>query len=81
MINLPSQIELRPIDALRPYPRNSRKHSDEQVAQVAASIIEFGWTSPILLDGDNGADLRQHDSKSIRRKPNGMPCYGAKGKP
>ena len=28
-----------------------------------------------------GADLRQRDSKSIRRKPNGMPCYGAKGKP
>ena len=29
----------------------------------------------------DGSDLRQRDSKSIRRKPNGMPCYGAKGKP
>ena len=37
-----------------PYARNSRKHSDEQVAQIAASIKEFGWTNPILVDGENG---------------------------
>ncbi|MBI4902889.1 MAG: ParB N-terminal domain-containing protein [Acidobacteria bacterium] len=54
MMNLPSQIELRSIRALLPYPRNSRTHSDEQVAQVAASIMEFGWTSPILVDADGG---------------------------
>jgi DNA modification methylase len=54
MMNLPTQIELWSIRSLLPYARNSRTHSDEQVAQVAASIKEFGWTSPILVDGDGG---------------------------
>jgi len=48
------KIEYRNIDKLIPYINNSRKHSDEQVAQIAASIKEFGWTNPILVDGDNG---------------------------
>jgi hypothetical protein len=48
------QIELRQVAGLLPYARNSRTHSDEQVAQVAASIVEFGWTNPILVDGDGG---------------------------
>ena len=48
------KIEQRPIEALIPYINNSRKHSDEQVAQIAASIKEFGWTNPILVDGANG---------------------------
>jgi site-specific DNA-methyltransferase (adenine-specific) len=39
---------------LTPYARNSRTHSDEQVAQIAASIKEFGWTNPILIDGEKG---------------------------
>jgi len=37
---------------LIPYARNARTHTDEQVAQVAASIIEFGWTNPILVGAD-----------------------------
>lgn len=41
------------VSALTPYIRNSRTHSDEQVAQVAASIKEFGWTNPILIDEDH----------------------------
>ena len=48
------QIENRPIEALIPYARNSRTHSGAQVAQIAASIREFGWTNPVLVDGDNG---------------------------
>jgi DNA modification methylase len=44
----------RKVTDLIPYARNSRTHSDEQVAQIAASIKEFGWTNPILTDGDNG---------------------------
>ena len=48
------QIQPRPIEGLIPYARNSRTHSDEQVAQIAASIREFGWTNPVLVDGDNG---------------------------
>jgi len=34
--------------------RNSRTHSDAQVAQIAASVREFGWTNPVLIDGENG---------------------------
>lgn len=39
---------------LIPYAHNSRTHSDAQVAQIAASINEFGFTNPILVDGENG---------------------------
>ena len=39
---------------LIPYSRNSRTHSEEQVAQIAASIREFGFTNPVLVDGDRG---------------------------
>lgn len=48
------QVEYRPIADLLPYARNSRTHSDEQVAQIAASIREFGFTNPILIDEQNG---------------------------
>jgi len=47
-------VEYRNIDALIPYVNNARTHSDEQIAQIAASIKEFGWTNPVLVDGDNG---------------------------
>lgn len=47
-------IVSRRVDDLIPYARNSRTHDDAQVAQIAASIREFGWTNPILVDGDNG---------------------------
>lgn len=47
-------IEQRAIDALIPYARNSRTHSDAQVAQIAASIREFGFTNPVLVDADGG---------------------------
>jgi DNA modification methylase len=42
------------VSALIPYAKNSRTHDDAQVAQIAASIKEFGWTNPILVDGDKG---------------------------
>jgi site-specific DNA-methyltransferase (adenine-specific) len=48
------QIIERKIEDLIPYVNNSRTHSDAQVAQIAASIKEFGWTNPILVDGDKG---------------------------
>ena len=47
-------VKPRPIEALIPYVRNSRTHSDAQVAQIAGSIRAFGWTNPVLVDGDNG---------------------------
>jgi ParB-like chromosome segregation protein Spo0J len=46
------QVEQWPIDQPIPYIRNARTHSAEQIAQVAASIIEFGWTNPILVGSD-----------------------------
>jgi len=48
------KLEWRQVTDLIPYAKNSRTHSDEQVAQIAASIKEFGWTNPILVDGENG---------------------------
>ncbi|KVC62690.1 DNA methylase N-4 [Burkholderia ubonensis] len=47
------KIELRPVDVLIPYARNAKQHSDAQVAQIAASIVEFGWGAPLLVDGQN----------------------------
>src|SRR6202047_3756774 len=44
------KVERWAIDRLIPYARNARTHSDEQVAQIAASIREFGFTNPVLVD-------------------------------
>jgi DNA modification methylase len=48
------QIAWRPLGELIPYARNPRTHTDAQVAQIAASIREFGWTNPVLVDGAAG---------------------------
>ena len=48
------KIVYKKTEDLIPYARNSRTHDESQVAQIAASIKEFGWTNPILLDGENG---------------------------
>ena len=48
------KITQKKVTELIPYVNNSRTHSDEQVAQIASSIKEFGWTNPILVDGKNG---------------------------
>lgn len=53
-ISPPEKVEQLKIGVLKPYPNNARTHSDEQVAQIARSIEEFGWTNPVLIDGDNG---------------------------
>src|SRR5262249_24042490 len=47
-------IEVWPIEKLKPYARNARTHSKDQVAKIAASITEFGFNNPILVDGKNG---------------------------
>lgn len=48
------QVRYRPVAELIPFARNARTHSDAQVAQIAASIREFGWTNPVLVDGEAG---------------------------
>lgn len=54
MGNPADKIEKWDIEKLIPYARNARTHSDEQVGQIAASIREWGWTTPILVDEDGG---------------------------
>jgi DNA modification methylase len=61
------QVEQWPIEKLLPYARNARTHTDEQVAQVAASIIEFGWTNPILI-GPDGVIIAGHARLAAARK-------------
>jgi ParB-like chromosome segregation protein Spo0J len=53
-ISMAQAIELWPIDRLKPYERNARTHSPAQVAKIAAAITEFGFTNPILVDGNDG---------------------------
>jgi DNA modification methylase len=48
------RIELLSVRDLVPYARNSRTHSDQQVAQIAASMSEFGFTNPVLVDQAGG---------------------------
>lgn len=48
------KVVYRKVEDLIPYARNARTHSDAQVAEIAASIKEYGWTNPILTDGENG---------------------------
>lgn len=48
--NPADKVERWKIEKLVPYARNARTHSDEQVAQIAASIKEWGWTTPVLVD-------------------------------
>ena len=55
------KVERRKVSDLTPYARNSRTHSDEQVAQIAASIKEWGWTVPVLIERMLRASSRAGD--------------------
>ena len=48
----PEAIETWPLDRLRPYARNAKTHGPDQVAKIAASMAEFGWTVPVLVSSD-----------------------------
>jgi hypothetical protein len=61
------RIEQWDIDRLLPYAKNSRTHSEEQIAQIAASIKAFGFTNPILV-GDDGVIVAGHGRLSAARK-------------
>jgi ParB-like chromosome segregation protein Spo0J len=52
-LHTPKTIEQIPLKKLTPYARNSRVHSEIQVAQLASSIKEFGFTNPVLIDDGN----------------------------
>ena len=53
-IAMAQKIELWSIERLQPYEKNARVHSKEQVGQIAASIVEFGFLNPILVDSNDG---------------------------
>ena len=48
------QVELRAVDSLKPYAKNARVHSEAQLESLKQNIKAFGWTNPILVDGDSG---------------------------
>ena len=65
--NPADNVEKRSVESLIPYAKNSRTHSDEQIAQIAASIKEWGWTTPILIDTD-GQIIAGHGRLMAARK-------------
>lgn len=68
-----------PTGQLVPYARNSRTHSDAQIAKIAASIKEFGFLNPIIIDGENGI-IAGHGRVLAAQKLNldKLPCIEAK---
>ena len=63
----PLNVEYRKVETLIPYARNPRTHNDAQIAKIAASIVEYGWTNPILVDGGNGI-IAGHGRLAAARK-------------
>lgn len=78
--NPADQVERWDITKLVPYARNSRTHSDEQISQLAASIKEWGWTTPVLVDED-GSIIAGHGRTlaAQRLKMTEVPVMVAKG--
>ena len=70
---LADKIEQWPTAKLLPYARNARTHSDDQVAQIAASIAEFGFTNPILA-GSDGIIVAGMDAWRLRRSSGWRSC-------
>jgi ParB-like chromosome segregation protein Spo0J len=62
-----ANIERWPLDRLIPHARNARTHSEEQVAQIAGSIAEFGFVNPVLV-GDDGVMVAGHGRVLAARK-------------
>jgi hypothetical protein len=72
-ITLPETIVRRRCAALIPYARNARTHSEQQVAQIAASIREFGFTNPVLIDEEDGI-IAGHCGIQRRARPRPSQC-------
>ncbi len=74
------KVELRAVSDLLPYAHNARTHTDEQVAQIAASIEEWGWTTPVLVD-EKGLIIAGHGRVSAAQllKIKKVPVMVAKG--
>jgi hypothetical protein len=66
-VNLADKIVMRPVGALVPYASNSRTHTPAQLDKLARSISEFGFTNPILVDGENGV-IAGHARLAVAQK-------------
>ena len=66
-MNLADKIVMRPVGALVPYASNSRTHTPAQLDKLARSISEFGFTNPILVDGENGV-IAGHARLAVAQK-------------
>ena len=77
MDKFPSIKKVKTVDLI-PYARNSRTHSDDQINQIAASIKEFGFLNPIIIDGENGI-IAGHGRVMAANKLNikELPCVDA----
>jgi DNA modification methylase len=74
------KTERRKVSDLTPYARNSRTHSDEQIAQIAASIKEWGFTNPVLIEPDGGIIAGHGRVMAAQRiKLDEVPCIIAEG--
>ena len=62
-----AQVERWPLERLIPHARNARTHSEDQVAQIAGSIAEFGFVNPVLV-GDDGVLVAGHGRVMAARK-------------
>ena len=83
--NIDIQIERWPIERLIPRANNPRTHSREQVANIAASISEFGWTNPVLVDGDDlilagHAHVLAAQKLAMKEVPVGVTSFGVHGR-
>jgi ParB-like chromosome segregation protein Spo0J len=80
MIKTHTAHSMQPIERLIPYARNSRTHSNDQIAQIMASLAEFGFTNPVLID-DAGGIVAGH-GRVMAAKKLGMaevPCITLSG--
>jgi DNA modification methylase len=79
-MNPADKVERWPIEKLVPYARNARTHADEQVSQIAASIKEWGWTTPVLVDETGGIIAGHGRTLAAQRlKMTDVPVMVAKG--
>jgi ParB-like chromosome segregation protein Spo0J len=56
---LPDAIETWPLERLRPYAQKARTPSEDQVARIAGSLLEYGWTNPVMV-ADDGEIVAGH---------------------
>lgn len=69
------EFEKIPLDKLKPYPKNARTHSDEQIEMIAASIREFGFVAPVIIDENNMILVGHGRCEAARRAGmNVVPC-------